>query len=98
MPIRSAAGGDARAIAEVQVESWRAAYRGLLPETYLADLSVERRTAAWEGILSRAESETLVAVAKQGEVVGFASLGPSRDSDAPEETGELLALYVRSSH
>ena len=39
--IRTATPEDARAIAEVHVASWRAAYRGVLPDTYLDRLSVD---------------------------------------------------------
>jgi hypothetical protein len=41
--IRPAAIHDARAIAEVHVESYKSVYRGLFPEALLNGLSVEKR-------------------------------------------------------
>jgi hypothetical protein len=46
--IRKATPEDARAIAEVHVKSWRAAYRDLLPQDFLQGLSVDRREQQWQ--------------------------------------------------
>jgi hypothetical protein len=81
--IRSARPGDARAIAEVHVASWRHAYRGLLPDDYLDRLSVEERERTRREHLEDPSSGwgTLV-VDDGGRVVGFSTYGPSRDQDA----------------
>ncbi|HEX2189538.1 MAG TPA: GNAT family N-acetyltransferase [Longimicrobiaceae bacterium] len=50
--------------------------------------------ARWRGILRQATRSTRVGVV-DGELVGFASVGTSRDADAvPPRTGELYALYL----
>lgn len=81
--IRQAAPADARAIAEVHVRSWRAAYRGLLPDGLLDALSVEDRARGWSARLGAGVGVTLVAE-EDGAVVGFATLIDR----------ELAALYV----
>src|SRR5580700_11026321 len=43
---------DAPKIARVHVASWLETYKGILPDEMLAALSVERRTHAWELMLS----------------------------------------------
>ena len=43
MRIREAEPKDARAIAEIHVRSWQAAYRGQLADDYLDELKVEDR-------------------------------------------------------
>jgi ribosomal protein S18 acetylase RimI-like enzyme len=91
--IRLAVMGDAAALAQVHVASWRAAYRHLLPAEVLAGLSEEERARRWEQILTQTPQGTLVAEAG-GRVVGFASIGPNRDADAAPRSGELYALYV----
>ena len=50
--IREAAVNDATAIAQVQVESWRTTYAGIVPDAFLASLSVETRAerANWPGV------------------------------------------------
>ena len=93
--IRPAELQDAEAIALVHVQSWQAAYRGLLPQHVLDGLSVERRAASWRSSLSSPDSQTLVAVDPgTGRVGGFVNVGPSRDDDSGPDVGELRAIYV----
>lgn len=80
--VRQARESDAPAIAEVHVASWRGAYRGLLPDEYLAGLRVERRTHMWSQILADPDVDVFVSLDKRECLVGFASLQISRDSDA----------------
>jgi GNAT superfamily N-acetyltransferase len=92
--VRQAHPEDADAIARVHVASWQVAYRGQLPDELLDALSVEFRAAGWRRILGEAAGQSVI-VAERGErVVGFASVGPTRDPDAAEPVGELYALYV----
>jgi GNAT superfamily N-acetyltransferase len=91
--IRPAAPGDARAIAEAHVASWRWAYRGQMPDDLLDDLSVDEREARWREILAGDTATAFVAV-RDGSVVGFASGGASTDDDAPATTGEVYSIYV----
>jgi ribosomal protein S18 acetylase RimI-like enzyme len=81
----------------VQVETWRAAYTGLMPDEAIAAFDVEARQRMWREGLAREPrpgSETLVAEAG-GEVVGFASVGACRDEDG---VGELYAIYFDAAH
>lgn len=43
MNVRPAVPGDARAVADVHVRAWRAAYRGLLTDASLDELSVDEK-------------------------------------------------------
>ena len=93
--IRPATVDDARAIAEVHVASWRATYRGVLPDAFLDRLSVDEREAQRREILEDTSGEWGTLVAEEGgRVIGFAAFGPSRDDDAPPGTGEVPAIYV----
>jgi ribosomal protein S18 acetylase RimI-like enzyme len=95
MRIREAEPKDAKAIAEVHVRSWRAAYRGQLTDEYLDGLSVEERLEQHRRSLEepRAEWRTWV-VDDGGRVAGFAVTGPSEDADADRSTGEVYAIYL----
>lgn len=95
--VRQATAADARAIAEIQVSTWRAAYRGFLPRQLLEDLSVSLREASWRGVLEdrAAVGFTVVAEAGEGSPFGFCSVAlPSRDEGAGERTAEVAATYV----
>jgi ribosomal protein S18 acetylase RimI-like enzyme len=94
--IRKALPADAPGVARVQVETWQSHYRGQLPDDYLDRLSIEKRTVVWTDLFVNVApgAVDLVAVRSDGEILGFCSLGPSRDDHAPSSTGELYAIYV----
>ncbi len=93
-PVRAATPADAPAVARVHVDSWRAAYAGLLPQTVLDGLSVERREAFWRAAVEQPGDHRLWVVESGDLVVGFASTGPGRDEDLPAGAGEVLAIYL----
>lgn len=97
MNIRAAHVADVAAIARVHVASWRATYSGIVPDAYLTPrLSLERRVQQWQAILdnpNRAET-VFVATDDLGQIVGFASCGPSRSPD-PIYPDELYAIYLQ---
>jgi ribosomal protein S18 acetylase RimI-like enzyme len=95
MRIREAGPKDARAIAEVHVRSWQAAYRGQLTDDYLDELSVEERLEQHRRSLEQPRAEWRTWVADdEGRVTGFAVTGPSEDADAEPSTGEVYAIYL----
>lgn len=94
--LRAARPGDAEALATVHVEGWRVAYRGLMPDSLLERLSVERRAQQWRGWLAEAAGNEFLVADSGGEVLGFVWVDAARDDDADAETGELLAIYLRA--
>ncbi|MEQ1684033.1 MAG: GNAT family N-acetyltransferase [Burkholderiaceae bacterium] len=88
---------DARRVAEVHVRAWQAAYVGIVPDEYLASLSVEQRETMWRDAIEKQAPELLVARAA-GELAGWVSFDASRDKGAAEGTGEIWALYVDPAH
>jgi ribosomal protein S18 acetylase RimI-like enzyme len=96
MIIRQATFADAAAIAKVRVDTWRTAYRGMVPEDYLSKMSYGESEQNWTKYLSEGESAktwTYVAVDERGQIVGFVSGGPGRDDD-PVYKSELYAIYI----
>lgn len=92
--LRRARPGDARGIAEVHVSAWRETYRGIVPDSYLDNLSVDEREARWRRLDEPGNpSFAFVAVDGAGQVVGFGTGGPRRDGPA-EYAGELNAIYL----
>ena len=93
LTVRVATPDDAADVAGVHVRSWKAAYRGLLPDGYLDDLRPEDRMARYTlGSTDPRSPTTLVAVT-DGVLCGFATIGSCRDTGT-SSTGEVLALYV----
>src|SRR5690349_10499643 len=90
--IRPATAEDAAELARIHTAAWEVAYAGLLPAETIEEHAAQRGSA-WSGILGGSDHGTLVAE-EDGRIVGFASVGPSRDDDAAEGEGELLAIYV----
>mgnify|MGYP002624588398 CR=1 FL=1 len=85
---------DTAQIAAVHVQSWQAAYRGLLPDDFLENLSLERRIEQWQRALSIPANDVLV-YEDEVQVVGFVSYGRTRDEDLDQQkTGEIYAIYL----
>ena len=84
MDIRRATPDDAAALAKVHIDSWRAAYRGLVPDSYLDRLDYDRRTQGLRQLLAAHSADTYLAE-QDGEVLGLLTLGPCRDTDIEQE-------------
>ena len=95
MPLRDAAPADAEALAEVHVASWKAAYRGLMPDAFLDGLAPADRLDRWRKRF--AEPGTRILVWEEGgRITGFCFGGSSRDQDTgPCRCGEIYAIYLR---
>src|SRR5262249_61423242 len=96
MQVRTATVEDAPAIARIHVDTWRSAYRGLMPDAIIESRSYQRRLDRWSETLRRADGDSegvFVALADDGRIAGFASGGPARDADLGY-AGELYTLYV----
>lgn len=97
MHIRVAESADAPAVAALHIRAWQWAYEGLISADYLAGLpeQLPRRERFWRELLDAPgpEARTWVAEA-EGRIVGFVTVGPSRDPDAGDRTGEVRAVYL----
>jgi ribosomal protein S18 acetylase RimI-like enzyme len=90
--IRPANTADARAIARLDVETWRAAYAGMLSARYLVGLSERRREAGWRSVIMHEPRDVRIAVDTDGTMLGFGSCGPCRGER--DFSGEVFTLYV----
>ena len=96
MIVREAKIADAPAIARVNVDTWRTAYRKIVPADYLANLSYEKRESNWQEILSNVKKTgdfVCVAENDSGQIVGFAAGGGERTGKYVYQ-GELFAIYI----
>lgn len=94
--VRRATPEDAEAFTHCQVECWREAYADLWGPEQFAGLDESKLAARRRTEL---EAATLVHVIAEleGEIVGIAIAGPSRD-ESPAADLELYASYLRKAH
>ena len=104
LQIRHAKVEDSPALARVQVDSYRTAYAGILPQAYLDHFTYEEQEQDWRKLLSAARSSAsatddilLVAETQAGEIAGYA-LGRPGPTGIPPYDSELVALHVRQTH
>lgn len=71
---RRATGNDAEAIASMHTESWRDAYRGILPDSYLDGQVADERANLWRSRFSSLGSDRFLVVLTESprRLVGFA--------------------------
>jgi ribosomal protein S18 acetylase RimI-like enzyme len=98
MEIRPAGVDDAVALARVHVDSWRAAYRGLVPPSSLDAFTYGWREEAFRASLAAGEEETYL-VRAEGQTVGLLTIGAARDADLDTaRTGEIWGIYISPDH
>ena len=98
MPVRPATPNDASAIAHIHVATWRAAYRGLIPDSVLDALDVSRSAAFWSKRIAQRRGAVFV-FEHSNLITGFCDLVPTRDHDAaPQSIAEIAAIYVLADH
>lgn len=104
LQIRWASADDAHSVAIVHVETWQAAYTGLIDQDVLDNLSVDQRVEGWSRWIASSLSQQptdegasvphRLLVATSGDrVIGWAGFGAGRDPGMGH-LGELAGLYV----
>ncbi|HUS17436.1 MAG TPA: GNAT family N-acetyltransferase [Chloroflexia bacterium] len=94
MQIRLATPADSEGIARVQVDSYRSAYQGILPDAYLALFIDAEEAEDWRELLSGPTTRILyVAEDADRHIVGYA-LGAPESGGLPAYASELIALHV----
>jgi ribosomal protein S18 acetylase RimI-like enzyme len=85
--------GDAKALSEIQSSSWRAAYKGIVPDEVLKAYTPETRVNALEDFISAGTSLNAMAL-YNGDPAGFICFEKCRDEDADALRGEIWAIYI----
>lgn len=73
-------------VSRIYEESWKSAYRGIVPQSYLDGIPAGLWAAALDG------RDSLV-LTEHGRLIGTSSVCPSRWPDYPE-FGEVVSLYL----
>ncbi len=98
MNIRRAQVQDAPTLAQVHVDSWHVAYRGLIPDSFLQGFTYQKREEAFRRALI-ANSEETYLIEDDARAVGILTIGACRDSDLDAgRTGEIWGIYIVPDH
>ncbi|MCD0493059.1 GNAT family N-acetyltransferase [Chromobacterium violaceum] len=90
LELRPARAADVPAIAALHAASWRASYRGILPDDYLDRYAADERLSLWRRRFETASPPWVRLACWDGEPVGFVCLLPE---EAPE-----LGVYLDNLH
>lgn len=85
-------GDDIDEISHIYALSWKTAYRGLIPDDFLDNISETR----WSPLL-RAESSRLVLALENGKPIGVSTYCAARD-EKMKGWGEIVSLYLLPTH
>lgn len=91
--IRFATVEDAAEIATVHVDTWKEAYKTIIPQDYLDNLSYKKRTELWKSNLSDTNNYIIVVETVEKEIVGFAVVHEIKN-DSMKPAGKLSSIYI----
>jgi GNAT superfamily N-acetyltransferase len=84
--VRPAEPSDAAEIARIQLVTWRAAYRDLLPAEVLDALDADEAAATWRHTIEQGPARVFVATEGQWHV-GFCAAGPAPQDESADASG-----------
>jgi len=91
MKLKLATAEDSHTLARIHVESWRAAYRDIVPHEKLEEFTVKKREQSFYDALVNPSSETYL-VKSGRKYIGILTIGHARDPDL--NAGDYVELYT----
>jgi len=92
--VRPARAEEAEGLAQVQISSWRSAYRDIIPAAILDRQETAPLVSAFQAMAGTPPPRRLWAMAWAGKLCGYAATGPCREPEPGlASTGELMAIY-----
>ena len=91
--IRYADINDSKTLGEIHSKSWKSAYKGILSNEILENITVEKRQKYFEKALSDGWEEDAI-IFNDDEAVGLICIGKCRDTDKPNTCGEIWGIYL----
>lgn len=85
---------DLKAVADIAIRGWKTAYRGIVDNDYLDNLSVEEN---YQKRIKDYKENGFIVAGKDNEIIGFCRyrIGNNYKNEYPEVDCELCALYVK---
>ncbi len=96
--IRPATIADAKRMAKIHADAWQVTYRHLVPDSFLARFTYDKRTQAFSAAVAKQSEESYLA--ELGDcVVGILTIGPNRDADLGKTfIGEIWRIYLNPAY
>ena len=96
--IRPAQFSDCHDLARIQVDSYRSAYAGLLPRSYLDCFNYQEQEQDWQDFFTTHSPDALfVAETESGLLAGYALVRMEKSPDGRFD-GEVAALHIRRDY
>ncbi|AWZ48496.1 GNAT family N-acetyltransferase [Clostridiaceae bacterium 14S0207] len=99
MIVRKAEKDDVYDISKIHVDTWKSAYKNIIPNEYLGNRSYDKQVDKWNKRLFQNEDTKefmLLAEDENGQVIGFSSA--SINEEGSEFDSTLYTLYVRQDY
>lgn len=100
--LRHARPQDSRALAQVHIDTWRHTYAGMVPDRYLASMTLDGQARSWRQWIEACSARDTILLVETciedggpspGRIIAFGHAGPARSGD-PAGLGEVYTLYV----
>ncbi|MBU5593510.1 GNAT family N-acetyltransferase [Clostridium sp. MSJ-4] len=91
--IRYANIDDAKILGEIHSQSWKLAYKGIVPDEILNNITTEKRQKYFEKALTEGWEEDAI-IFNDNKAVGLICIGKCRDTDKEGSYGEIWGIYL----
>lgn len=91
--IRYADINDAKILGEIHSKSWKVAYKGIVPDEILNNITSEKRQKYFQKALTEGWEEDAL-IFKGNDAAGLMCIGKCRDKDKDSTYGEIWGIYL----
>lgn len=88
---------DAKILGEIHASSWKEAYKGIVPDEILNQITPDKREKYFEKALTEG-SERDAILYKESKATGLSCIGKCRDKDRNEDHGEIWGIYLKPEY
>ncbi|NQT60968.1 MAG: GNAT family N-acetyltransferase [Bacteroidetes bacterium] len=96
MNIQKLSVNDIKQQAIVHSLSFRTAYKGIIPDSFLESFTIEKREKFFTDEFEKYKDTFTI---KEGEkLAGFCTIGNNRDEDKADDVGEIWGIYIHPTY
>lgn len=93
--IRKAKKEDSKEISELVIRGWQSAYKGLIDDDFLNNMSAEIGKENWERVITfQNEDDNVFVYEEDNKVLGIIRFGTPEDKENKKYNAEIHVLYV----